>query len=73
MTIKNKTEQKEFEPVIISSVESPEIPEEARRHCLEALPRLRAHREAIRTRRGGEPIDIEAAIREARAAHERGE
>jgi hypothetical protein len=52
------------------------IPEEVQRRALEANPRLRALREAIRADRGGKPLseeEITGALHEARAAHERGE
>lgn len=52
------------------------IPEEVRRRAQEAIPRLRALREAIRADRGGKALsedEITGALHEARAAHERGE
>jgi hypothetical protein len=52
------------------------VPEEVRRRALEAIPRLRALREAIRADRGGEGFsedEITGALHEARAAHEQGE
>jgi hypothetical protein len=52
------------------------IPEEVRRHALEAIPELRAHRDAIRAERGGRGFteeELTDALHEARAAHERGE
>jgi hypothetical protein len=52
------------------------IPEEVRRRALEAIPRLRALREAILADRGGKPFteeELTGALHEARAAHERGE
>jgi hypothetical protein len=53
--------------------EFPRIPDEVRRRALEALPRLDALRERILAERGGRLVDIEAAMDEAHAAHERGE
>jgi len=48
--------------------------EEGRRKALEGLPEVRRLRERILARRGGTPIpNLEEALHEARAAHERGE
>jgi hypothetical protein len=56
-----------------SELEVRPISDEARRQALAGIPELRALREAILAERGGELIDVAAALREARAAHERGE
>jgi hypothetical protein len=52
------------------------IPGEVLEQARAAVPRLRALQEAILARRGGLPFaeeELAGALREARAAHERGE
>jgi hypothetical protein len=52
-----------------AALDIPRISEKVRRRALEAIPRLRAHSDEILARRGGKPIDVDAALRAARAAH----
>lgn len=52
------------------------VPREVLEQARAAIPRLRALQEAILARRGGRPFteeELTGALREARAAHERGE